>query len=94
MRRVVDASTLIDAQEKVAAPIDPILTNEVPVSCYRRTTLFHAHGRGTRRPQSQADVGFIHFYNHHRNHGALNWATPATTLNHLHNQDNVPVMHS
>jgi transposase InsO family protein len=33
--------------------------------------------------------GFIHFYNHHRSHGALDWATPASTL-----QDNVPAEHS
>jgi transposase InsO family protein len=32
---------------------------------------------------------FIHFYNHHRSHGALGWATPASTL-----RDNVPVMHN
>ena len=33
--------------------------------------------------------GFIHFYNHHRSHGSLGWATPIDTL-----QDNVPVMHN
>ena len=33
--------------------------------------------------------GFIHFYNHHRSHGALGWATPASTL-----QDNLPAEHS
>jgi len=33
--------------------------------------------------------GFIHFYNHHRSHGALGWATPASTL-----QDNLPEEHS
>ncbi len=36
---------------------------------------------------------FIHFYNHHRSHGALNWATPMATLNHL-TQDNLPAEHS
>ena len=41
-----------------------------------------------------AYVGFIHFYNHHRSHGALNWATPAATLTQLPNRDNVPVMHN
>jgi len=35
---------------------------------------------------------FTHFYNHHRAHGALNWATPAATLNNL--QDNVPEDHT
>lgn len=33
--------------------------------------------------------GFIHFYNHHRSHGALNWATPASTL-----KDNLPAEHT
>lgn len=32
---------------------------------------------------------FIHFYNHHRSHGALGWATPTSTLG-----DNLPAMHS
>ncbi len=32
---------------------------------------------------------FIHFYNHHRAHGALGWSTPIDTL-----KDNVPVMHN
>ena len=29
--------------------------------------------------------GFLHYHNHHRAHGALNWAAPASTL-----KDNVP----
>ena len=33
--------------------------------------------------------GFQHFYNHHRSHGALDRATPASTL-----KDNLPAMHS
>ena len=33
-------------------------------------------------------AGFIHFYNHHRSHGALGWATPTSTL-----RDNLPAMH-
>ena len=32
---------------------------------------------------------FIHFYNHHRAHGALGWSTPISTL-----KDNVPGHHS
>ena len=32
---------------------------------------------------------FIHFYNHHRSHGALKWATPMSTL-----RDNVPKDHN
>jgi transposase InsO family protein len=33
--------------------------------------------------------GFMHFYNHHRSHGALGWATPIETLARLHG-DNLP----
>ncbi len=33
--------------------------------------------------------GFLHFYNQHRSHGALDWATPASTL-----RDNLPAMHT
>ena len=33
--------------------------------------------------------GFIHFYNHHRSHGSLKWATPISIL-----QDNLPVGHT
>lgn len=35
--------------------------------------------------RTQAHAGFIHFYNHHRAHGALGWATPASLL-----RDNLP----
>ena len=38
-------------------------------------------------------AGFMHFYNHHRSHGALGWATPIETLNRLHG-DNLPAEHS
>jgi transposase InsO family protein len=37
--------------------------------------------------------GFIHFYNHHRSHGALDWATPIETLKRLHG-DNLPAEHT
>jgi len=33
--------------------------------------------------------GFIHFYNHHRSHGSLKWATPTSTL-----KDNLPKEHT
>ncbi len=33
--------------------------------------------------------GFLHFYNHHRPHGSLNWATPTATLG-----DNLPATHN
>jgi transposase InsO family protein len=36
---------------------------------------------------------FTHFYNHHRSHGALHWATPIDTYRRL-NQDNLPEAHS
>jgi transposase InsO family protein len=32
---------------------------------------------------------FIHFYNHHRSHGSLGWATPASIL-----RDNLPAEHT
>jgi transposase InsO family protein len=37
-------------------------------------------------------LAFIHFYNHHRSHGALGWHTPTATLTHL--QDNLPDEHT
>jgi transposase InsO family protein len=36
--------------------------------------------------------GFVHFYNHHRSHGALGWATPLDTLHTL--RDNLPNTHN
>ena len=39
--------------------------------------------------RARAHQGFIHFYNHHRSHGALGWATPVSTF-----RDNLPAMHS
>ena len=39
--------------------------------------------------RSDAYDGFIHFYNHHRPHGALSWATPTNIL-----RDNLPAEHS
>ncbi|KAA3641068.1 MAG: IS481 family transposase, partial [Armatimonadetes bacterium] len=33
--------------------------------------------------------GFIHFYNHHRDHGSLGWATPTSIL-----KDNLPEEHT
>jgi transposase InsO family protein len=39
--------------------------------------------------RSAAYDGFLHFYNHHRPHGALDWATPISLI-----QDNLPVTHS
>jgi transposase InsO family protein len=42
--------------------------------------------------ETQRDLGyarFIHFYNHHRPHGALGWATPTSILG-----DNLPAEHN
>ena len=38
-------------------------------------------------------ASFTHFYNYHRSHGALKWATPAATLAHL-TEDNLPEDHN
>jgi transposase InsO family protein len=44
----------------------------------------------TSEPERHAGyAGFMHFYNHHRPHGALGWATPAAVL-----RDNLPAEHS
>jgi transposase InsO family protein len=37
--------------------------------------------------------GFLHFYNRHRSHGALGWATPTDTLTRLLG-DNLPAQHN
>ena len=37
----------------------------------------------------KAYTGFIHFYNHHRAHGALGWATPTSLI-----RDNLPKEHN
>ena len=39
--------------------------------------------------RTEAYAGFIHFYNHHRAHGALGWATPTSLI-----RDNLPEEHS
>lgn len=39
--------------------------------------------------RTKAYAGFIHFYNHHRSHGSLQWATPMTII-----RDNLPEEHS
>jgi transposase InsO family protein len=40
----------------------------------------------------RAYARFIHFYNHHRSHGALGWAAPAATLATF--RDNLPAEHT
>jgi transposase InsO family protein len=37
--------------------------------------------------------GFMHFYNHHRSHGSLGWASPIDTLT-TYSRDNLPAEHS
>ncbi len=44
------------------------------------------------RQRTHAYVRFMHFYNHHRAHGALGWSTPAEALATL--TDNVPAVHN
>ena len=39
--------------------------------------------------RATAYTGFIHFYNHHRAHGALSWQTPTSII-----KDNLPDMHT
>ncbi len=39
--------------------------------------------------RAHAYTEFVHFYNHHRAHGSLGWATPISTLG-----DNLPAEHS
>ncbi len=39
--------------------------------------------------RTHAYTGFIHFYNHHRAHGALGWATPTSLI-----KDNLPEAHT
>ena len=39
--------------------------------------------------RADAYPGFIHFYNHHRPHGSLKWATPISIL-----RDNLPAEHT
>jgi transposase InsO family protein len=39
--------------------------------------------------RTAAYAGFIHFYNHHRDHGSLGWATPTSLL-----KDNLPEEHN
>ena len=39
--------------------------------------------------RARAYDGFIHFYNHHRAHGALGWQTPTSII-----RDNLPNMHT
>ena len=39
--------------------------------------------------RAEAFTGFIHFYNHHRAHGALGWATPTSLI-----KDNLPEEHT
>ena len=45
------------------------------------------------RERHLAYDGFMHFYNHHRSHGALTWATPHETLTRLAG-DNLPAEHN
>ena len=39
--------------------------------------------------RQDAYQGFLHYYNHHRTHSALNWNTPDSTIG-----NNLPGMHT
>ena len=43
------------------------------------------------RQRHLAYAGFMHFYNHHRAHGALGWSSPTAALDTL--RDNLPAVH-
>jgi transposase InsO family protein len=43
----------------------------------------------TETERHDAYTGFIHFYNHHRSHGSLKWATPISII-----EDNLPKVHT
>jgi transposase InsO family protein len=45
------------------------------------------------RQRHTAYRGFMHFYNQHRSHGSLGWATPQATLDQL-TKDNLPAEHT
>ena len=65
------------------------------VECFHRTLLEEWDYIRPRTSEPERHTGydaFTHFYNHHRAHGALNWATPAATLDNL--QDNAPEDHN
>lgn len=49
----------------------------------------HIRGWVSETQRANAYSGFIHFYNHHRPHGSLKWATPISIL-----KDNLRTEHT
>ena len=63
-------------------------TRAAPAACAQRNG--PTSRPWTSEPQRhQAYQGFLHYYNFHRPHGALDWATSASTL-----KDNLPEKHN
>ncbi|MCY3952920.1 MAG: integrase core domain-containing protein, partial [bacterium] len=78
------------AEPKKTRPYRPQTNGKV--ERFHRTLLEEwAYIRPWASETERADAyrGFLHYYNCHRTHGALNWNTPASTIG-----NNLPVLHN